>query len=235
MGYTNTPMAFCCVSEAVNRKIDSLIAGVSTVYVDDFKGCVEDRYAISDHNTARLIIKACIHETALSEEKSCPPSKKADIIGWSCDMLNETFGPNEKGINKLLLCFYFVDYNRPLTCRVYQLLASLAERYSSGLCALSAFVYPFHSMTGIGDHVRKPSASIKFCIDMWRIVALLLYADNSFLNRKIMNVTGHCLVNNLYISDCISVISDAGPCQVGAAIMDKNQIDFYVILNSHLH
>ncbi len=222
MGYTNTPMAWCCVSEAVNRKIDSVIEGVSTVYVDDFKGISEDKYAFSDHEIAKSIIKACINNDSLSSEKSCSPSKKAEIIGWNIDLMNGTFGPNEKGRNKLLLCFFYVDYNRPLTCKVYQLLASLAERYSSGLCSLSAFVHPFHSMTGIGEHVRRPSASIKFCIDMWRIVALLLYADESFLNKTIISTTGHCEVDNLYVSTCISVISDAGPNQVGAAILDKN-------------
>jgi len=219
MGYTNIPMAFCCLSNAVNRAVLNSIKGVCKVYVDDFIGLAKDDVVIEDHNMAKTVIRNCINDHCLNETKRVDPVKVGEVLGWSINLIEETFCPSEKSRNKLLISFFFVDYNKSLSCKVYQLLASLAERYSSGLIALSCFVHPFHTMTSIGKHKRKPSASIIFCIDMWRIIGIILYADSSFFNKKIISITGHCYLNGIYIYDSIMVITDASPWKVGAAIM----------------
>jgi len=226
MGYTGFPMAWCCVSNAIRRAARKTTNGPIFVFVDDFGGCAKDSEALNDKIKTQTIIKNCINNEALALDKSVNPTKLTEIIGWKVNMLKEEFGPNEKACNKLLVTFFFVNYNVPLSCKVYQLLASLAERYSCGLIGMSAFVAPFHTMVNIGKHLKRPSASIKFCIDMWRIVAILLYKDNSFFNRKIVSLTGHCYNGITYIVDCLIIISDASPWKVGAAIINAHSGEF---------
>ncbi len=138
----------------------------------------------NDQKLAHEVIKGAINEEALCKNKTIPKTKLTDMIGWRVDLTNETFGPSIKGINKMLVSFFFVDYNKPLSCKVFQLLASLAERYSAGISGYSAFVSPLHARTAKRRHLKKPSASARFCIDMWRIICILLYINPNFMKKR---------------------------------------------------
>ena len=105
-------------------------------------------------------------------------------------------------------------------------MASLAERYSSGLIGLSAFVQPFNYMCAKRRYLYLPSDQVKFCIDMWRIISLILYINPSFFNIEIISLTGHCIVNNLYVYDEFITISDASPIGICGAIIDRHSKSF---------
>jgi hypothetical protein len=105
-------------------------------------------------------------------------------------------------------------------------MASLAERYSNGLIGLSAFVQPFNYMCGKNRYSYLPSEQVKFCIDMWRIVSLILYINPLFFNNDILSLTGHCIVNNVYVYDEFITISDASPYGICGAIIDKYSKSF---------
>ena len=108
-----------------------------------------------------------------------------------------------------------------LSLKSYQTMASLTERYSSGLIGLSAFVQPFNYMCAKRRYLYLPSDQVKFCIDMWRIISLILYINPSFFNNEIISLTGHCLVDNVYVCDEFITISDASPFEICAALIDK--------------
>jgi hypothetical protein len=225
-GITYMPMAWCCLSNAVCRRINKEIDGVMSVFVDDYIGFSTEKSANDGKRRTGQIISECVNPKARSESKSVEPTKWCDTLGWSVDLVNETFGPNQKGIDKLLVSFHFVDYNKCLSVRVYQLLSSLAERYSAGIKAWAAFVRPLHKMLTKCNHMRKPNETVKFCIDMWRIISLMLYADPSWFNSKISGITGYRYERGAYVKNCISVISDASPWKLGAAIWESESGKF---------
>ena len=56
---------------------------------------------------------------------------------------------------------------------------------------------------------------------MWRIISLVLFINPVFFNKNILSLTGHCIVNNVYIHDEFITISDASPFGICAAVIDK--------------
>jgi hypothetical protein len=53
--------------------------------------------------------------------------------------------PNIKGREKLLLFFFTFNTNRPHPVKEWEQLASLAERYSTGVCGMRGMVAPLHN------------------------------------------------------------------------------------------
>ena len=153
-GLTNMPMVFGVLSRALRRKIFTSIKGVAGAFVNDFVGFSVVEEATSDQNIAETIIRGTFNNTAVNESKSVRPTIELDVIGWTVKLEKSQICPNEKGINKLLFCFLFVDTNRHLPLKVYQSLASLAERYSDGLRAHKPFVMPLHTMPRVTRDTR---------------------------------------------------------------------------------
>ena len=222
-GLNYMPMIYSTVGRALDRRVSCHIKGVAKSFVDDMVGFSVAREAVEDQKIAQGIICDTFNAQAVNQSKSISPSVEVDVIGWTINLTKIEMCPNEKGINKLLLCFLFVDTERYLPLKVYQLLASLAERYSIGLKSLTPFVSPLHAMTKQArNHSKKPTPIVKFCIDMWRVVATFLFFNKFALGRNLLTLTGYKESTEGYITDCVLTISDAGPNKIGAALLNNN-------------
>ena len=103
------------------------------------------------------------------------------------------------------------------------MLASIAERYSAGLVAMRAFVTPLHHMvasfgTSANKRATKPTTSAaRFCIEVWRAVALLLFID-----REAMQVPMRHMAHRQPPTAQFALIADAGPDRIGAGILSPS-------------
>lgn len=143
------------------------------------------------------------------------PSRTAEFIGWFIDLNLASLRPNDKGIHKLVVSFFGCEPQKPISLHDYQVLASLACRYSQGLLGMQPFVQPLYAMTRgwRSSHSRKrPSSAAKMAIVVWRTVALILLVDPSRLAAPLESFLRDPDSWQYYI------ISDAGPLALGAAV-----------------
>ncbi len=222
-GTQNLPMAWGVLSRAIERGVNKVITGVSKIFVDDLNSLSLPGQGHIDQANAHRVIRSIVNPTAVSMSKSIRPCKVLDFVGWTIDLNKETIRPTLKGIEKLYYAFTTVDTSKRLNLGVYQCLAGLSHHYSLGILSMSAFVSPLYNMCSVAaKHCRYPSPAAKFCIEIWRIVAILLYSDQNFLNVPIVRITGHCLRNGVYVSDYLTVISDASSWKLGAGIFSRD-------------
>ncbi len=218
-GWPSMPMAFGVISRALERKVNSVISGISIFFCDDNNALFLRDSAFSDQALAQEAMRQVLNPSAVSSSKEITPRLVGDIIGWTIDLSNGTMRPTTKGTEKIFYAFSSVDTSRKISLKTYQCLAGLSQFYSLGIVAMTAFVAPLHKMcSAASKHNRLPSSEAKFCIEVWRIVAILLYTDPTFLNVKITAVTGHTVKENLYLSHTIVFISDASPWKLGAGL-----------------
>jgi len=223
-GTQHLPMAWGVVSRAIERGVSKVITGVSRIYVDDLNSLSLPGQGKQDQLNAHQVIRSIVNPTAVSMSKSVSPCKVLDILGWTINLHDETIRPTTKGIEKLFYAFTSVDTSKRHNLQVYQCLAGLSHHYSLGILSMSAFVSPLYNMCSVAaKHSRFPSSAAKFCIEVWRIMSILLFSDPTFLNVHIVRITGHCLKNNIYISDYVTVISDASPWKLGAGIYSQDR------------
>jgi len=104
-------------------------------------------------------------------------------------------------------------------------LAGVAERYATGLIGMKAFVAPLHHMKmkcGIRSILSGRSgtaaadSSAKFCIEMWRAEAILLWHDRESVAVPMRHMAGTAVAQKVeYRTE-----SDAGPEGIGAVVYD---------------
>jgi len=126
------------------RHIQSRSDSPTALYVDDFivltlvgRGVVQQK-----------LVGDTINDTfpgADSEEKRRIPGPVQEVLGWDADLRSATVNPNIKGREKLLLYFFTFNTNRPHSIKEWKRLASLAERYSTGVCGMRDMVAPLQN------------------------------------------------------------------------------------------
>jgi hypothetical protein len=115
--------------------------------------------------------------------------------------------------------FFRCAIDGDLSLHDYQVLSSLACRYSLGLTGMAPFVQPLYAMVRgwSGPRARRrPSSWAKLAIVMWRAVVILLLADPSFLAVPLQSFKRDETEWDYYI------ISDAGPLALGVAIYARS-------------
>lgn len=224
-GYHACPLIFGVFSRAIARVLALACAGSVHIYVDDLIGFSHVSNASVDQSIAQEIIIRTFGPNSLAD-KSLPPSVSGEVLGWTIDLVSELIRPNDKAIRKLMFAFFSVDLHAsrwPL--QRCQMLASLAQRYSLALCGMKNFVQPLNSLCGrIGamKTVRVSSAA-KFAVEMWRVVAICLFASPSSLAVPIS-----LLIMDKTLSPHYYIISDAGPDLAGFAIYnERGELIFY--------
>ena len=226
-GPTGIPMAFNLPMRALKRRISTLIDGVVEKYVDDFMGLSHHSTALSDQIISQKECDKLWGINSVSKKKTVSPTSRADILGWTVDLNTELVRPSDRGIDKLLFAFFFVDTSRPQTQKMYQLLASLAERYSNGIVCMKPFVRPLHHMVAMGSGkskfwTRLPNSAAIFCIEMWRVTSIHLWLDRDVFSVPLRVMAGLSVTSDLIASSI--TISDAGPTQIAAAITSDQGI-----------
>jgi hypothetical protein len=83
--------------------------GLLWKYVDDFMGFAPAAVAAQDQQRFRGIARGIVSPTAINESKCVAPSVSADLLGWDNRLDVEMSGPNQKGCDKLLHCFFRID------------------------------------------------------------------------------------------------------------------------------
>ena len=113
------------------------------------------------------------------------PTTCTVVLSWLVDYNSELVKPNEAGCEKLL--FLFLTFNT--SCRqplvAWQRLASLAERYSNAISGMPPLVQLLHKGTNECKQktnqgafsVAKVRSSVRFCIEIWRVVAIMLHLN----------------------------------------------------------
>jgi hypothetical protein len=217
-GWTGSPFVFGVFSRALKRQCNLRMAGEVDVYVDDFMGVSPSDVALADQRHTREVITSALGPSAINVEKTMPPSRSAEFIGWLIDLDSQSLRPNDRGICKLVACFFGCQLSRPFSLHQFQVLASLACRYSQGLTGMRPFVQPLYAMTRgwPSSKVKKtPSSAAKLAIVIWRAACLILLAQPHRLAVPLASVVRDPDSWSHYI------ISDAGPLALGVAVYER--------------
>jgi hypothetical protein len=146
-----------------------------------------------------------------------------DLLGWDTNLETESAGPNQKGCDKLLHCFCRINVEQQQYMMLWQVLVSIAERYSARLLAMRSFVSPLHHMVasfGPKAHPRstkRASSAARQCVEVWRAVSLMLYADKEAMLVPMIQMSHIRPPNSKF-----SLIADAGPAGIGAGIIGES-------------
>lgn len=211
-GWTGSPYVFGVFTRALSRLLLRHIEGDMKMYVDDMMAASPAETAHRDQATAQGITRSCINPSAINVAKSFPPSLAAEFIGWWIDLTAATIRPSDRGIRKIVFAFFAVDASGAsvISSHQYQVMASLACRYSEYLTGARPFVRSLFRLT---SKAQAPSGAAKIAIIMWRIIGTLLLNDPDCLS---LGLDRAALDGDSSVD--ITVISDAGPLALGLAI-----------------
>jgi hypothetical protein len=169
-----------------------------------------------------------------SDEKRCTPGPAQEILGWDADLRSATVNPNIKGREKLLLYFFTFNTNRPHSIKEWERLASLAERYSTGVCGMRGMVAPLHNAVA-ECHARAARSSCahrsawcnvraeqRGCIEMWRVVASMMLLDPTSLSVPMAWVARNepAFPPELRSGSRWKLVTDASPWKICAVLKD---------------
>jgi hypothetical protein len=160
-------------------------------------------------------------------DKQVLPCLEGEIIGWWISLTSASLRPSNKGIHKLFWAFLVLADKQQLLLKDYERLSSLAERYSTGLICMRPFVRALHNMTANMSGAnrfatKKPSSAARFCIEIWRVVAILLY-----INKEALAVPLSSMLPRVGSVQESWIVSDAGPYGLGAAVFVKGELVMY--------
>jgi hypothetical protein len=223
-GYSGCPFVFGTFTRAMLRRIRLKTHEVSEsdMYCDDVMVYTGVDYAEDDQRIVVDVIEGTFGPNTACPVKKHLPSTRCDLIGWFVDVIDATFRPNDKGIDALTRSFLSLSSNTAINKREYQVLASLACRYSRGLLGMRPFVRSFFAMvkaTRFGPKI--PSTSAWTSIVMWQAVTICLILSPHQLAVPLVVFDEHDVCQ-------VQVISDAGPEALGLAIYVDTECVGYV-------
>ena len=213
-GWQGSPAVWAVFSRALLRAASRRSKGLIVVYVDDFIGISTAEFAMEDQRALQELVFGVFGPDAINLDKSVVPCVKCDCIGWTIDLPLSVIYPNAKGIRKLVASFFSIDIKSTITQKIWQRLASLAERYSAGILGARPFVRSLHSAAARVTPSYATSET-KMCIVVWRALALILLANPLSLAVPlawISSISHHCFKH--------FVVTDAGPFGLGIVIFD---------------
>ena len=218
-GWTGSPFVFGVFSRAFRRQALRLIAGQVDVYVDDFMGVSPACTAKRDQELVQNLVVNAFGSSGINLEKSVAPRRLADFIGWTIDLDSATLRPNDKGVAKLVVEFFSVDAKKSYSLHKFQVLSSLAARYSQGLRGMRPFVHAlFAQVSGFSRYPRskrRPSSAAMLAIMMWRAVSIILLDNPTRIAVPLESFRPRSLWD-------VYIISDAGPLALGVAIYQRS-------------
>ena len=223
-GWLGFPMAFAVLSRAFERKLRADLDIPVFLYVDDVFGLSLATRVASDQQHVERVAEDALGPRAINFKKQVLPCLACDVLGWHIDLEDETFRPNNRGIRKLVFAFWMVAAGKKFPLVVYQLLASLAERYSLGWPGMAPFVYPLHGMTtkfnGHAYARKAPSSACWMAIEVWRVVSILALQGNPNMCRPLRSLVVLSSPTPLRFS----VFTDASPIGLGIGVFNPNGV-----------
>ena len=212
-----------CVARAIMRVIKARVACLATVpvaclhkYVDDIFGLVIARFQLPVKDIVHTTVRQALGHSALNEGKSVPPiddlshlARHKDIIGFDFDLVRSSLRPNEKGLHKLFIAFFYIDVESTVPLKARQRCASLVQRFAPVMRGMLPFVQPLHDWCSLSNdksssasrfHLSRTSTSTRFCIEIWRAVIMAAFRNPEALDVPLSFVAG--------LSRSVSVPSD---------------------------
>ena len=223
-GWSGSPFVFGVLTRAILRQIRRHIHAHSKarMYCDDVMVFAGVTVADADQIHSVNVMEGTFGPNTTCPKKKCPPKSKGELIGWYLDLDRATLRPNDKGIDNLTRAFMSLSERQVLKRREYQVLASLACRYSRGLRGMRPFVRAFFNMVRACRHkARYPSAEAWTSILMWQAVTIYLIVSPSQLAVPLYSF-------DKSDANTVHLISDAGPIALGLAIYVNNECLGYV-------
>ncbi len=188
---------------------------------------------MTDQSFVLNAINQCFNNSnANSLDKIVVPTHSADILGWNINLISLKIAPSSKAIRKLLYYFTFADDKKGYNIHEYESLASRASHYSFAILGMRPFVTAFYRMVSSFSQsstnplaTRKMSSTVRFCFNMWQIVAFICYEHPGLLSVPLL------LFDKNRIPDFV-IYSDASPFGIAAAIFSPSgQLLFYSNFN----
>ena len=172
-GWMGSPSVWGVFNRAFDRAIATVITGKAKVYVDDIMAASPTVCAASDQLAAQSVVRSALGHESINDDKSTPPCRCMDCIGWTIDLDYERVFPNEKGRNKLAAVFFAIDLSQPISHALLQRMGSLAARYCQAIIGTRPFVHAFF------EALKHPgtchaTSQIRLAVLVWRAVALTL-------------------------------------------------------------
>jgi hypothetical protein len=219
-GHCSLPAIFYTgLSSPTIRHIQPLIQGCLDGYCDDHAGMSHDSTVHADKAIGQATLRLVVSDDVVCKKKDVAPAKEAVIIGYHVSTLTGLTRPPDTACDKLLLIFTLCDVTAAHPLRFWELAAGLAERYSWILVGMRSFVQPFHHMKHVvgptKGHTKKADSSARFCLEMWRIMAVMLY-----LNPTAVAIPWMRLADESVNTPTALTKSDASPWQLCAGIYD---------------
>ena len=202
-----------CVARAIMRTIKARIACLATgpiaclhKYVDDFFGLVIVRYQLPVKDIIHTTVRQALGVSALNEGKSVPPVdnlshpvRQKDIIGFDFDLVQSSLRPNEKGLHKLFIAFFYIDIGSTVPLKARQRCASLVQRFAPVMRGMLPFVQPLHDWCSPSKSssssanrflLSHTTTSTRFCIEIWRVVIMAAFRNPAVLDVPLSFVAG---------------------------------------------
>jgi hypothetical protein len=171
-------------------KVNLLKKTPVVLFVDDFGSAGSFEDTLHDSKLVQKTLIDVIGVQAVAKDKS-EHSQCAIFLGWLINFLDSrgaTISPKPEAMEKLCYYLFSFDESKKQSLKLWQILASLIERYSSGIMGSRPFVQCFHKMVSLtlptAQDISKKhnykriqmefaTPSTLMAIEFWRSVCIL--------------------------------------------------------------
>jgi hypothetical protein len=223
-GYSGCPFVFGVHSRSILRQVRKRIHpdAEADMYCDDLMVYTGVTEAVTDQSTSVDVIEGTFGKGTTCPIKKVLPTQRAELIGWFINLVDASLRPNDKCINNLTRAFLSLHEFTVLSHREYQVLASLACRYSRGLRGMRPFVRAFFNMVrATRFRPRAPSPEAWASVLMWQAITVWLIVSPASIAVSLYSFA-------TVASNEVHLISDAGPRALGLAIYSSGTCVGYV-------
>lgn len=220
-------MVFQVIGMALLRWIRSKSQVVVTLYVDDFMGFGTLPQCMHDQSFSLSCTQQTLGSDEIAAGKTVPPTQKTVLLGWEVTINKggAWIRPLPKAINKILFVFFCFDATKGQPQSLWDIICGVAERYSNGVLGMRCCVSALHKMKGLAS--KRPfsyyvtaSSEAKFDIEMWRIVALLMWANPDSFSLSIEMFTHRYDITKSISNRSVYTITDASGWRICVALYD---------------
>ena len=230
-GWCGSSFVFGLFSRALKRLIERRLTeataastcGHIDVYVDDAIGFSLADQAVRDQSIVEDAIISCFGPGSLSATRS-PPLQRVEVLGYDIDLVAETILPSLRSRNKLIFFLLSFDWKKQQPVALFQIVASLAERFSHVILGTRPFVTLLYDLTTGADNnpfaAKRANSAQRFVLEIWSAVAVILFVNPAALAVPLSRV---CSIRPSSKSVCI--VSDYGPNRIGCIIYDADECE----------
>ena len=176
------------------------------LYVDDIFGLVIVRYQLPIKDIVHTTVRQALGVSALNEAKSVPPIndltrpvRHKDIIGFDFDLVHTSLRPNEEGLHKLFIAFFYIDVDSTVPLKARQRCASLVQRFAPVMRGMLPFIQPLHDWCSPSESISSSASrfllshtttSTQICFEIWRVVIMAAFRNPAVLDMPLSFVAG---------------------------------------------